>query len=341
MLQIITIDTYFKTLSQLPIIDVRSPGEYAKGHIPEAINISLFSNEERTDIGTLYKQVSKEKAIEQGYKYVNPKLDFFLSRSLVVAPDKKVVVHCWRGGMRSNSFANYLLEKGFKEVYLIEKGYKAYRNYVLDFFTQNFNLKILGGFTGSGKTEILACLSKEGCQVIDLEGIANHRGSAFGGIDLPLQPTTEQFENDLCKAISSLNVSEAIWLEDESNGIGRVNIPKTFFKQMREQTVYFLNISRKERVKHLVDTYGSLNKIALANSIEKIAKRLGNDRAVVALEALKNNNFAITADIILHYYDKYYLRGLHRREADKVVELKVDSTKHINNANILLNLNTL
>lgn len=155
MKQIITIEFYFQNFEHIPIIDVRSPDEFAKGHIPNAINIDLFSNEERAIVGTAYKKESKERAIELGYEFVNPKLVYFVTKSIEIAAQKEVVVHCWRGGMRSSAFADHLIENGFNKVYVIEKGYKAYRNYVLRFFEQPFNLKILGGYTGTGKTEIL------------------------------------------------------------------------------------------------------------------------------------------------------------------------------------------
>ena len=185
----------------LPIIDVRSPLEFEKGHIPGATNVALFSNEERAHIGTVYKQESQEAAIEIGYKYADPKREHYIREARKAAPDGRVIVHCWRGGMRSKSMAEHLENNGFTDVQVITGGYKAFRNYVLDFFQRSFSIKVIGGYTGSGKTEILQELKHQGEQVIDLERLAHHKGSAFGGIGQKEQPSVEQFENLLYKEL--------------------------------------------------------------------------------------------------------------------------------------------
>ena len=322
----------------IPVIDVRSPGEFVKGHIPDAKNIDLFTDEERAIVGTAYKKVSKERAIEIGYEFVNPKLNDFITKSIAIAPEKEAVVHCWRGGMRSNAFADHLIENGFKKVYVIEKGYKAFRNYVLQYFEQPFNLKVLGGYTGSGKTEILHSLEKKGQQVVDLEGLANHRGSAFGGIDLPPQPTTEQFENNLFLKLRSLNPNTPIWVEDESSLIGQVLIPNAFYLKMRDMPVYFLDVPLHARTAHLVDTYASLSQDKLADSINRITKRLGNDNAKFALEELEKKNYYKVVEITLLYYDKYYLKGLQKREVSTILEFKIDTVNPEETAAFLINL---
>ncbi|KIA85066.1 tRNA 2-selenouridine(34) synthase MnmH [Kaistella jeonii] len=338
MKQIITVDFYFRHLEHIPIIDVRSPGEFAKGHFPSAHNIDLFTDEERAIVGTAYKQESKERAIELGYEFVIPKLNDFITQSLDVAPEKEVVVHCWRGGMRSNSFADHLLANGFKKVYVIEKGYKAFRNYVLAFFEQDFDLKVLGGYTGSGKTEILHFLEKKGQQVIDLEGLANHRGSAFGGIDLPPQPTTEQFEMNLFSILRTFNSNQPIWLEDESKMIGNVSIPNAFYFGMIEMPVYFLNVPLEKRIEHLVNTYAHLDPEKLADAISRIVKKLGHDNAKVALEALENKNYYKVVEIVLFYYDKYYLKGLQKRQESLIKELEITTANHEEIADFLISL---
>jgi tRNA 2-selenouridine synthase len=338
MIQTIAIDYWIQKLPDLPIVDVRSPVEFERGHIPGAINIPLFSDEERAIVGKAYKQTSKEKAIALGYQFVNPKLEHFVLQSLEVAPSKELIVHCWRGGMRSSAFAAHLDEHGFKKVYLIENGYKAYRNHLREFFAQPFSLRILGGFTGSGKTEMLHCMAEAGEQIVDLEGLANHRGSAFGGIDQPFQPTTEQFENNLFAAMQALDPLRPVWIEDESNAIGRVNIPKPLFVQMSTKTVFFINIPQRERAKHLVDTYAGLNKDELAVAIHKIGKRLGLDKEKLALQALDHQNYQEVAEIMLFYYDKYYLKGVSKREPNTIVEVKFDTVNHSGNAATLLRL---
>jgi tRNA 2-selenouridine synthase len=327
MKQIISIDFYFKNLKQLPIIDVRSPGEFAKGNIPNAHNIELFTDDERAVVGTAYKRESQEKAIAIGYEFVLPKLQNFVDSAISVAPNKEAVIHCWRGGMRSDAFANHLIKNGFKKVYVIENGYKAFRNYVLDSFTESLHLKVLGGYTGTGKTEILHALKRKGAQVIDLEGLANHRGSAFGGIDLPEQPTTEQFENKLFFEIQTLNSKLPIWVEDESKSIGKVSIPNAFYLRMGTMPVYFLEVPFEERVKHLVATYASLNQQKLADAIDKIAKRLGNDKAKLALDALKDKDYDKVVTLTLFYYDKYYLKGLQKRAESTILKFEIPSVK--------------
>jgi tRNA 2-selenouridine synthase len=338
MKQIISTDFYFKNLKHIPIIDVRSPGEFVKGHIPQATNLELFTDEERAVVGTAYKKESKERAIEIGFEYVKPKLNDFITKSIAIAPKKEVVIHCWRGGMRSNAFADHLIENGFEKVYVIEKGYKAFRNYVLQFFEQPLNLKILGGYTGTGKTEILHSLKKKGQQVIDLEGLANHRGSAFGGIDLPPQPTTEQFENSLFSIVQSLNVDVPIWVEDESRLIGQVAIPNAFYAKMREMPVYFLDVPLAERAAHLVSMYANLNQEKLADAIGRIAKRLGYDNAKYALQELENKNYYKVVEISLTYYDKYYLKGLLTRQDSGILKYQIPTVNPEETAGFLIGL---
>ena len=337
MIQKIDIATYYSRHRNLPIVDVRSPGEYARGHIPWSVNIPLFTDDERAHVGTVYVHQSREAAITLGYRYVTPKLDWYVSETLKAAPGKQVVVHCWRGGMRSASFAQHLHENGFDTIYLIEGGYKSYRNEVLSYFDQPFRLRILGGYTGSGKTYLLKKLQERGCQAIDLEGIAGHKGSAFGGIGQNGQPTTEQFENNLREAFGKLDAAQPIWLEDESHNIGRVNIPMNLFRQMRRQTLYFLDIPQEQRIEHLVAEYGSCHSGQLAQSIERIAKRLGGQAVKDAIAALHEGNYHEVARLALHYYDKSYRKGMNMREGGEVVCLNLSGTDIHTNAETLLN----
>lgn len=338
MKQIISVDFYFENLPHIPLIDVRSPGEFVKGHIPNATNLELFTDEERVVVGTAYKKESKEKAIEIGFEYVKPKLNDFITKSVMIAPNKEVAIHCWRGGMRSNAFADHLIDNGFEKVYVIEKGYKAFRNYVLQFFEQSFNLKVLGGYTGTGKTEILHSLKKKGQQVIDLEGLANHRGSAFGGIDLPPQPTIEQFENNLFSILQSLDYKLPIWIEDESRLIGKLVIPDSFYTKMIEMPVYFLDVPLEERTKHLVNTYSSLSHDKLADAISRITKRLGYDNAKFAQEELAKRNYHKVVEITLLYYDKHYLKGLQKRQNSRILEFKIPTVNPEETADFLINI---
>ncbi|WP_430809840.1 MULTISPECIES: tRNA 2-selenouridine(34) synthase MnmH [unclassified Carboxylicivirga] len=335
MPQDISIKCYLDHYTHLPLIDVRSPGEYEKGHIPTAINIPLFSNEERAHVGTVYKQESQAAAIDLGYTYVNPKLQWFIDEAGRAAPDKNIVIHCWRGGMRSHAFAQHLKDNRFKQVYVIEKGYKAYRHEAQNNFDKG-QLVILGGYTGSGKTHILHCLQEAGHQVLDLEGLAAHKGSAFGNIGMPAQPTTEQFENDLYWQWRQFDFQRPIWLEDESPNIGDVNIPMHLFQKMRQSPLLFIEISKEERARLLVKDYVLGDKDKLANAIQRIAKRLGYDKAQQALRLLDENNYYEVAMLTLGYYDKYYKRGIEKRETSDIRFITMNNTDAKQNAQALI-----
>ncbi|QIA08728.1 tRNA 2-selenouridine(34) synthase MnmH [Draconibacterium halophilum] len=325
MLQEISFSAYIQLATTVPLVDVRSPGEYEKGHIPGAHSIPLFSNEERAAVGTVYVQQSKEQAIKLGYKYVTPKLEWFISESRKLAPDGIIAVHCWRGGMRSKSFAQHLSDNGFSKVYVITSGYKAFRNHALESFKTKANICILGGYTGSGKTHILYTLKEQGEQILDLEGIANHKGSAFGRLGGGSQPTMEQFENNLFWKWKDLDYNKTIWIEDESHRIGLVNIPVNFFENMRSHPVIFLDIPREVRARFLVKDYSEADKAMLEDSILRIQKRLGGLNTKQALEHLKKNELYEVAMICLLYYDKYYLRGLRKREHQEIYTLESES----------------
>lgn len=322
---------------QRPVIDVRSPGEFAKGHIPGAFNIPLFSDEERAHIGTVYTQKSQEKAVALGYEYVSPKLKWFISSASKIAPAGQAIIHCWRGGMRSRSFAQHLRDNGFKDIAIIERGYKAYRNFVLEKFAQPHQLRVLGGYTGSGKTYILNELKSLGQQVIDLEGLAHHKGSTFGGLGQGEQPSVEQFENNLFQQISQLDRQKPIWVEDESHNIGKVKVPIAFLKQMQQARVFFIDIPKAVRAAHLVTEYATCDSHELAGSIERIGKRLGSLNRQRALEYLAQEDYYQVARLALQYYDKFYLQGIEKRDSRQVLHIPLNSTCHQDNAQQLLN----
>jgi len=336
MLSEINIEKVFSL--HLPIIDVRSPGEFAKGHIPNALNIPLFTDDERAHVGTTYVQQSQEAAIKLGYEYVNPKLQDFINDAFKVAPNAEVIVHCWRGGMRSHAFAQHLVDNGFSDVKLIIGGYKAYRNYVLDSLATPAKIKVLGGFTGSGKTHILQEIKKLGQQVIDLEGLAHHKGSAFGGIGQAEQPTVEQFENNLYEEFRKLDLLKPIWVEDESYDIGRVKIPKPFYEQMQASQLYFIEIPQHERAKHLVTEYGIYDKQKLAESIHRISQRLGGLSVKNAIIALEQDDFYEVAMITLQYYDKLYAKGMNNPKWKNVITIPLPTINHYENGLIIHNL---
>lgn len=299
------------------VIDVRSPGEYNHAHMPGAVNIPLFTDEERKVVGTAYKQESREKAIKHGLDFFGPKMkniveevERLLSKN---QGSRTVFLYCWRGGMRSGAIAWLLNLYGFR-VYLLAGGYKSFRNHVLKTFSFPFSLKVIGGYTGSGKTELLHELQKRGEVIVDLEGLAIHKGSAFGNIDSPKQPTQEMFENLLAMDLLKLRQEKTVWVEDESQRIGNVNIPGEFWDQLRHSPLYFLDIPFEERLTHICEEYGQYKKEDLQLRIERISKRLGGLETKHALQYLEENNINECFRILLKYYDKLYLKGLHNRK---------------------------
>lgn len=334
----IHIEQFLELAKHYPVFDVRSPGEYKHAHIPGACSLPLFTDEERKVVGTTYKQQSREQAIKIGLDYFGPKMRKMIEEvesicssrnSLLTTQDSRIIlVHCWRGGMRSGAISWLLDLYGFK-VYTLIGGYKKFRNYVLDTFRLPFHLNILGGYTGSGKTELLKALKERGERVIDLEDIAKHKGSAFGSIGMPQQPGQEMFENILAQSLHEVRgkLSEAgktpsdfmahpsgIWLEDESQRIGHVNIPGDFWQNMRQSPLYFLDIPFEERLKHIVQEYGQLDPEKVADAIGRISQKLGNLNAKTAILLLKEGKITESFNILLNYYDKFYFKSLHNRE---------------------------
>jgi len=224
-----------------PVIDVRSPAEYDHAHFPGSFSLPLFSNEERAVVGRLYKQQGREVAMMQGLEYFGTNMQRIISDLKNQTDQKQIYVYCWRGGMRSGVVSWMLDLFGYK-VYTLQKGYKAFRNAVLDSFREPREILILGGKTGSAKTEVLHALKEKGEQVTDLEALAHHRGSAFGRIDEAPQPSQEQFENDLFLELKKTDPRKPLWLEDESQRIGNLNIPNALWNQMRNARVVYLEI---------------------------------------------------------------------------------------------------
>lgn len=307
------------------VIDVRTPAEFAQGHIPGAVNLPLFSNEERAVVGTIYKQQNPELAMLKGLEYAGAKMRWYVEEAQRLAKGKEIALHCWRGGKRSESIAWLLGQAGF-DVMTLKGGYKNYRNYIHAYLAeQTAPLLILGGYTGSGKTQILHELAKQGEQIIDLEALAHHKGSAFGALGESEQPTVEQFENDLFEAYFKLDQTRRIWLEDESKAIGKVYITDGFWQQMLHATHIKLEIPLHERIHHLVNIYANYPKEGLIESFEKIKKRLGGLHLNQALEALESNDFAEAARIALIYYDKTYEHCLQNKTEATIYPFKVET----------------
>lgn len=335
MIHPITIGNLMDLREPVPLADVRTPAEFDQGHIPGAFNLPLFTNEERVAVGTTYKQVGKEAAILLGFDLTGPKWSGFIRQALQMAPQKKIAVHCWRGGMRSSAMAWALNLYGF-EVHVLEGGYKHFRKWALDQFATACQLTVLGGMTGSGKTKILQELGTLGQQVIDLEWLAQHQGSAYGSLNKLVQPTQEQFENNLALALSRQDKQKKIWVEDESSSIGKRTIPRPFWDQMVAAFLVDIKVPAAQRIQHLVHEYGSLDKNFLIESTGRIKKRLGLDQAKNAIAAIKEDRMADFIQIVIKYYDKTYRTGLAHRNSSRIVHVDLENTDHTRHARQIL-----
>ena len=318
--------TDFRNLTS-PIIDVRSPGEFSQGHWPNAINIPLFSDSERELIGKSYKKESRLKAILNGLKITIPNVRKLLEiiQETIKKEEKgskSLRIYCWRGGMRSNTFAWLARTIGIN-TYLLKGGYKNYRKWVLNQFEADLPIRLLGGKTGTRKTDLLNCIKNEKIYVIDLEGIANHRGSSFGSLGMKLQPSTQQFENILAESLDEFQLSNAveIWLEAESSNLGKCRIPKSLYTKMKEAPILEIIKTKNERIENLVNVYSQNSQEELLEAVERIRKRLGPQRTKEALDAIKNKEWSKACNAMLDYYDKCY-------------EYELEKSKNINSIDL-------
>jgi tRNA 2-selenouridine synthase len=310
--------TDFLNTAAGPILDVRAPAEYAQGHIPGALSLPLFTDEERARIGTTYKQVNPEKAVLLGLDFFGPKMRTMVEQAKKLAPGQEVRLHCWRAVL-------WLLELGGLHVNLLDKGYKEFRQWVLAEMARPRQLRILGGYTGSGKTAVLHALAAQGEPVLDLERLANHQGSSFGSLGQPPQPTQEQFENDLAAALAALPTDRPIWVEDESRTIGGLGIPSAFFAQMQAAPLLVLDVPREARVQYLAADYGRHDAGELANAVLRLRKRLGGLVTKEALGAIADSDMPRMVELVLAYYDKTYGYGLTERPATTVPANSTDA----------------
>jgi tRNA 2-selenouridine synthase len=331
-------------------IDVRSPAEFEHAHIPHALNLPLFDNEQRALIGTTYKKQSREAAIKVGLPLFGNKMLPMIETVEAWIKDRQkendltkptIYVHCWRGGMRSAAVAWLLDLYGYKVIQLTG-GYKAYRNWVLAQFTIPYSLKVLGGYTGSGKTEILHALQEKNYAVIDLEGLAHHKGSAYGAIGQLPQPSQEMFENLLAEKLLEVNKKQkSIWIEDESQRIGTVLIPTPLFHLMRNSTCYFMTIPFEQRLNFIVEGYGSFDQKSLIEATMRIQKRLGGLETKTAVDFITAGALKEAFSILLKYYDKWYEKNT-KNEVVTTIELIPVSSEivdPVHNASLLEKLN--
>lgn len=247
-----------------------------------------------------------------------------LRDALAVAKEGQLLVHCWRGGMRSEAMA-WLFSLGDIETEILDGGYKSYRSYGLECLSEKRRMIVLGGLTGSSKTHILKYIKGQGAQVIDLEELASHKGSAFGSLGKPPQPTTEQFSNLLFEKWYQFEMGQPVWVEDESRNIGTVFIPDRFYANMQEAPSIILLMDVKTRIPRLVEEYSTYPREVLKESIKKISKRLGGDNTRDALKAVDDGEFSKAIEITLNYYDKAYLYGIKRKCNDNIFYIQTDT----------------
>lgn len=322
------------------LLDVRSPGEYAQAHIPEAISFPLFNDEERARVGTCYKQIGRQEAIKMGLDIFGPKMkELILTLEGLTDSHQNIYLYCWRGGMRSEAIQWLLDLYGFKTYRLIG-GYKAFRNWVLEQFAVDYSFLILGGQTGSGKTRILKQLQLLGENVIDLEGLAVHKGSAFGHIGMTKQPSCEMFENLLAGQLSHYYNTDPIrpvWMEDESTRLGHVTIPILLFKRMLKSRLILAELDFEQRHKNILNEYGNKDLQKLIDAVIRIQKRLGPLESKTAIGHLKSGDIAAAFAILLAYYDKWYDRALSKKDLtpSEILRISLSNSPKEDAANLI------
>jgi len=358
-LNMLPADEFLKLRKKLPVADVRSPGEFAIGHIPGAVNIPLFDDAQRAEVGTLYKKEGNTKAVMRGIDLAAPGMSGKLRSGLALAAAgrlqadlkedpsgrlqagttaaaaDRLMVYCWRGGMRSGAMA-WLFSLGGIEPVVLKGGYKAYRNYILEDLCRERRYIILGGLTGSGKTGILRFMRNAGEQVTDLEGLASHRGSAFGALGQAPQPSSEHFANLLFDDLSAHQTGQQVWLEDESRNIGTVFMPDCFYARMQAAPVIALMMSIETRMPRLLREYTSFPPEEIIASVMKISKRLGGDRTREAVEALNRGDYPTAIRITLEYYDRSYQYGLSKRAEGQVIYINTETDDEAVNSALVM-----
>jgi tRNA 2-selenouridine synthase len=310
-------------LSGCALIDARSEGEFRRGHIPGAVNIPLLNDAARVVVGTTYKQQGRSEAVLKGFELAGPLFHQMILQTRTLAPSNEVMVYCWRGGMRSAVFCWMLNMAGIKTT-VLKGGYKSFRNWCLQQFVQPRDVVILGGKTGSGKTEMLNYIKELGEQVLCLETLARHKGSAFGSLGQEPQPTQEHFENGLAFQLGSTDRKKRLWLENESRNVGSVKIPDPLFEMMRKARVVEMNVEKSIREKRILNEYGSFGKDMLAEKTKKLEKRMGRQHVQAALKELYDDNIEQWLAYLLDYYDRTYAYSNELRDSEyhSIIDVK-------------------
>ena len=294
------------------VVDVRTPLEFAEDHLPGAINVPLLSNEERVEIGTLYKQTGPHQARVRGLELTAARFPGIVRQIAAAAQGRPILVYCWRGGLRSKTVASILGLTGYKASQLAG-GYKAFRAEVTGYF-ETFAppgpLVVLHGLTGLGKTHLLALLQAQGEAVIDLEAIASHRGSAFGALGLVHDLTQKHFETLLWDAFRKLHPGRPVFIEGESRRIGRVLLPGSLYDVMRDGTLVWCEASIATRVQRLIEEYGlPAYKEGMADALLRIRKKLGGEKYLEISGYLERWELEpFMTELLNNYYDKLYYK---------------------------------
>jgi tRNA 2-selenouridine synthase len=335
----IGLEEFLELRKTAPIIDSRSEMEYGKSHIPGAINLSILNNEERKTIGTIYKQQGNQQAVIKGFELVGPRFHLIIKNALALVPGRKVLIYCWRGGMRSQILSWLLGMAGF-EVFRLKGGYKSYRTYTYATVRETKNFLTLGGKTGVGKTRLLKLLNESGEHVIDLESLAGHKGSSFGGIGMNPQPSIEQFENLLAEEFFKFPKGATIWIENESRRIGKVILANELYASVLNAPLVEIHKSLDQRISHIKDEYGSLPKGDLIAAVGRLQKKLGGLRTSESIEAIQNNQPEVWINYLLQYYDKSYDFDLEKNKRDQIVKLDLSNENEEDSLEKLVNIKT-
>lgn len=295
------------------VVDVRTPLEYQEDHIPGAVNVPLLSNEERVEIGILHKETGPHAARRRGLELTAHRFPDMVREIAEAAAQRRILVYCWRGGLRSKTVTTILELAGYSAVQL-EGGYKGFRAKVSDCFnpfTPAFPLVVLHGMTGIGKTTLLQILKERGNPVVDLEGLACHRGSAFGQLGLDQSLTQKRFETLLWDAFRKIPAGRPVIIEGESERIGRVSLPGDLYPKMAEGVRVWCFASLETRVRRLIEEYGlPVYKEEMGVALQRIRKKLGGERCEELagnLERWEMEQFM--TGLVCDYYDKVYYKN--------------------------------
>jgi tRNA 2-selenouridine synthase len=316
-------------LKSVLLIDVRSPGEHADERIPNSLNIPLLSDAERAIIGTIYHEQGEISARRQALKLIAPKIPVIVEEILQARKHgQTIIVYCWRGGLRSESVCSVLSIAGV-DCFRLTGGYKAWRARTLGDLKRDafpFDPLVLVGLTGTGKTYLLQALKKRKCKVLDLEELANHRGSIFGGLGLGQQPTQKNFDAQLWKELRQLD-GGTIMIEGEGRKIGRISLPDCVLKRIKSGPFILVSGTVEKRAQRIAEDYLQSNSRedvdGMHNLLDLLKDRLGAKRIEELKQMLSNNQILELVTVLLSdYYDPMYRKQIAECAS---FELSVDS----------------